>query len=169
MPTPSRILSNTFSTDHECLPLRRFEVKRKRQNKEPSPVLSPVLHIILLHIVFIVWIKLFYKQYKYVKIIHKYLKELLSLHNCPNCHNPTISTWKKLSLSAIRKITCKECDSFISIPDWSYIIDFLPFALLLGLAYTRLQIIIKIVCCLILVTILSLIKLLHVPLIKVLK
>lgn len=41
----------------------------------------------------------------------------MSPHNCPNCHEPTISFWRKQFLGPARSIRCSNCSARISV-DW---------------------------------------------------
>ena len=40
----------------------------------------------------------------------------MNKHNCPNCGSPSITVWQKLGLGPLRKIKCKLCGAFISVP-----------------------------------------------------
>jgi hypothetical protein len=40
----------------------------------------------------------------------------MNKHNCPNCGAPSVTVWQKLGLGALKKIECKNCGAFITVP-----------------------------------------------------
>ena len=49
--------------------------------------------------------------------IGRQTRYLLDSHHCPNCHEPTISFWRKQFLGPARTIRCSNCSARISV-DW---------------------------------------------------
>ncbi len=40
----------------------------------------------------------------------------MNKHKCPSCDVPLISVWQKLWLGPLRKVECKNCGAFVSVP-----------------------------------------------------
>jgi len=41
---------------------------------------------------------------------------VMNKHNCPNCGSPSVTVWQKLGLGPMKKIKCKSCGAFITVP-----------------------------------------------------
>ena len=40
----------------------------------------------------------------------------MNKHSCPNCGSPSVAVWQKLGLGPLKKIKCKSCGAFITVP-----------------------------------------------------
>jgi hypothetical protein len=44
------------------------------------------------------------------------VRHVMSKLNCPRCGSPSVSVWQKLGLGSLKKIKCKSCGAFITVP-----------------------------------------------------
>lgn len=55
--------------------------------------------------------------------------------DCPHCHRPAMSAWRKLSLGAARSIPCASCGQPVSVAFWPAMGAMLPSLLMLAAAW----------------------------------